>query len=67
MDTMETKGQSLSRSENLKKMLKEAENIPGLVELMTVYGSLDELLLKTQEYLGAYNMAQQPTLSDTSS
>lgn len=63
---MEEKAKSL-RSQDLEKMITEAQNMPGLVDLMAVYGDLNELTLKSQEYLGIYTPKIISSLSNRSS
>ncbi|MDO8141904.1 MAG: hypothetical protein Q6358_10435 [Candidatus Brocadiales bacterium] len=56
-----------SRSKDLEKMISEAQNMPGLIDLMTVYGKLDELMLKSKEYLSVYTPKTTSSLSSSSS
>jgi hypothetical protein len=63
---MEEKAKSL-RSQDLEKMITEAQNMPGIVDLMAVYGNLNELILKSQEYLGIYTPKIISSLSNRSS
>lgn len=56
-----------SRSKDLEKMISEAQNMPGLIDLMTVYGKLDELILKSQQYLNVYRSKTISSLSSSSS
>ena len=57
----------LSRSDALEKMISEAQNMPGLIDLMAVYGKLDELMLKSKEYLSVYTPKTISSLSNRSS
>jgi hypothetical protein len=54
---------SSSRSDDLKKMIADAQKRPGITDLMTVYGELDKLMLKSKEYLAFY---APNTISSTS-
>lgn len=56
-----------SRSKDLEKMISEAQNMPGLIDLMAVYGKLDELMLKSKEYLSVYTPKTISSLSSSSS
>ena len=56
-----------SRSKDLEKMISEAQNMPGLIDLMAVYGKLDELMLKSKEYLSVYTPKTISSLSNSSS
>lgn len=56
-----------TRSNDLEKMISEAQNMPGLIDLMTVYGKLNELMLKSQEYLSIYKSKTISSLSSSSS
>ncbi|OHB82333.1 MAG: hypothetical protein A3J73_02705 [Planctomycetes bacterium RIFCSPHIGHO2_02_FULL_38_41] len=56
-----------SRSKDLEKMISEAQNMPGLIDLMAVYGKLDELMLKSKEYLSVYTPKTISSLSNRSS
>jgi hypothetical protein len=56
-----------SRTAALEKMISEAQNMPGLIELMAVYGKLDELMLKSKEYLSVYTPKTTSSLSSSSS
>jgi len=56
-----------SRSKDLEKMISEAQNMPGLIDLMAVYGKLDELMLKSKEYLKVYAPKTISSLSSSSS
>lgn len=53
-----------SRSDALEKMISDAQKMPGLIELMAVYGELDKLILKSKEYLAVYT---PKTISSSSS
>lgn len=44
-----------SRNDALEEMISRAQNMPGLIDLMEVYGRLDELILKSEEYLSFYS------------
>ena len=56
-----------SRSNDLEKLILEAQNMPGLINLMAVYGKLDELILKSKEYLSVYTPKTISSLSSSSS
>ena len=56
-----------SRSKDLEKMISEAQNMPGLIDLMAVYGKLDELMLESKEYLKVYTPKTISSLSSSSS
>ncbi|MBI5208166.1 MAG: hypothetical protein HY934_10330 [Candidatus Firestonebacteria bacterium] len=58
---------TLSRTDALQKMISEAQNMPGLIDLMTVYGKLNELMLKSNEYLSVYTSKKISSLSNSSS
>ena len=57
---------SKSRKDELEKMILEAQKIPGLKDLLEVYGGLEEVILKSQEYLYAYKPKTYTTLSNNS-
>ena len=48
-------------------MISEAQNMPGLIDLMAVYGKLDELMLESKEYLKVYTPKTISSLSSSSS
>lgn len=54
-------------SDALEEMISEAQNMPGLIDLMAVYGKLDELMLKSKEYLSVYTPKTISSLSNSSS
>lgn len=56
-----------SRSDALRKMISKAQNMPGITDLMTVYGKLNELMLKSNEYLSVYTPKKNSSLSSSSS
>jgi hypothetical protein len=56
-----------SRSEALERMISEAQNMPGIMDLMAVYGKLDELMLQSKEYLNVYAPKVTSSLSNSSS
>jgi len=56
-----------SRNEALEKMISEAQNMPGIMDLMAVYGELDKLMLKSKEYLSVYAPKVTSSLSNSSS
>jgi hypothetical protein len=58
---------NLSRRDALEKMIAEAQSMPGLMDLMAVYGKLDELMLKSKEYLSVYTPKTISLLSNSSS
>jgi len=63
---MEEKTKSL-RSQDLEQMFADAQNMPGLVDLIAVYGDLNEFILKSQEYLSIYTPKIISSLSNRSS
>jgi hypothetical protein len=56
-----------SRKDELEKLIFEAQNMPGIIDLMKVYGGFDELILKSREYLDAFKPKTITTLSNNSS
>jgi hypothetical protein len=56
-----------SRSDVLEEMISDAQKMPGLIELMAVYGELDKLMLKSKEYLAVYTTKTISSLSSSSS
>lgn len=56
-----------SRSNDLEKMISDAQKRPGITELMTVYGELDKLMLKSKEYLAFYAPKTISSSSNSSS
>jgi len=56
-----------SRNEALEKMISEAQNMPGIMDLMAVYGELDKLMLKGKEYLAVYTTKTISSSSNSSS
>jgi hypothetical protein len=43
-----------SRSDDLQKMITEAQQMPGIIDVARAYGNFDELMLKSQEYLNIF-------------
>jgi len=59
----------LSRKDALEKIISDAQNMPGIIDLMAVYGKLDELVLQSKEYLNVYTTKtiSSSSLSNSSS
>jgi hypothetical protein len=60
------KENDVSRNEALQKMISEAQKKPGIIELMTLHGELDKLMMISKEYLSAYHVRTTSTLSNKS-
>ena len=58
---------NLSRDKALEKMISDAEKMPGILDLLKVYGSLDELMLRSSEYLRLYQPKTTSLSSNSSS
>jgi hypothetical protein len=56
-----------SRNEALEKMISEAQNMPGIMDLMLLYGKLNELMLKSKTYLSVYAPKITSSLGNSSS
>ncbi len=61
------KSANLSRGEALEKIIADAQNMPGIIDLLKVYGGLDELMLKSSEYLQIYKSKTASLSSNSSS
>ena len=61
------KDADISRDETLEKIISDAQNMPGIIELLKVYGSLNELILKSNEYLRIYQPRTTSLSSNSSS
>lgn len=56
-----------SRNEALEKMISEAQRMPGIMDLMSLYGKLDDLMLKSKEYFAVYTTKTISSSSNSSS
>jgi hypothetical protein len=67
-DYMKEKEQVISkRNTDLQKMISDAQHMPGIADMMKVYGKYDEFVSKSQEYLKIYTSKTFSSLSNNSS
>lgn len=55
------------RDIDLQDMISNAQNMPGIVDMMKVYGKYDELVSRSNEYLKVYTTKIFSSLSNNSS
>ena len=65
---MKEKEQIISkRNTDLQKMISEAQHMPGIADMMKLYGRYDEFVSKSKEYLKIYTSKTFSSLSNNSS
>lgn len=58
----------ISKRENdLQNMISNAQNMPGIVDMMKAYGEYNELVSRSNEYLKVYTTKIFSSLSNNSS
>ena len=55
------------RDIDLQNMISNAQNMPGIVDMMKAYGKYDELVSRSNEYLKVYTTKIFSSLSNNSS
>ena len=55
------------RDIDLQNMISNAQNMPGIVDMMKAYGKYDELVSRSDEYLKVYTTKIFSSLSNNSS